>query len=178
METHADIRKREQDVCRGAGRPSRNPFRYPEVEQDFYRRAREVVARCYDPSPENEKKPFRVSERCRLGKTHFWAFIFYMYVRKERFIERELCPLFPDLDLPLVEDNLQHFLMLLRGHVGGDCVGDRSAVSKNMIKCKELPISYTDRFFGELGTADAAKANSSRKWRSIYQEVLRLWFAS
>ena len=166
-------RRREQDLCRRVGRPFRNPFRYPEVEQDFYRRAAEVVRLCYRPSSESDKKPFLVNG-IPMGKTAFWAFIYYFYVKVEvQPAERDFCPLFPDLQRPLLEENLDHFLMLLRGHVPQECVGDRPAISKKVKKLCGMSLGFVREVEGMSHIT-----NELRKYRSIYQEVLRLWFAS
>lgn len=165
--------KREQDASRSVGRPLRNPFHHRETEEDFCRRARIVVERYYDSSPENTKKPFVLPGGVRMGKTTFWAFIFYFYTKKyPESAEKLFCPIFPELEHPLMDNNLDHFLQILkRLHTTG-AVGDRPATLKVVKALEEM------RGLGSLHDLSQYSQGCQRnleKYRHLYQTVLKCW---
>ena len=173
QDAHLINRKFEQRIS-NAGRPSRNPFHQPEVQVDFGERARAVVKRYFNPSPENTKKPFVLPGGVRLGKTAFWALIFYFYIKETPALaEKKFCPLFEELEHPLVDENLDHFLRLLEMQIGREACGDRGATCKNVNSLKDTP--------GLSRMTDIPDRQSSRgfnpdKYRRIYQVVLKCWY--
>lgn len=166
------LQKQEKDVLRKVGRPSINPFHRKEVEEDFYCRAQYVVGHYFSSSKEFEKKPFVLNERCHMGKTTFWAFIFYFYKKTEQeWMERKYCPVFPETERPWVDDNLSHFLMLLAQKVGSEAVGNRASTLKVVDKLESMEISAMF-----VSGYDKSLSKESTKYREIYQLVLEIWY--
>lgn len=89
---NAEMRRREraregQRIFSAVGRPYVHPFHHKEVEEDFYQRAVRMVELYFDLSDPAAKKPVRLSDTCRMGKTAFWAFIYCFLLSSNREIE-------------------------------------------------------------------------------------------
>ncbi len=166
------LQQKQSERIRPVGRPVVNPFRNKDVEEDFYLRAEAVVKLAYDHSPENTKKPFVLAYNCRMGKTAFWAFIYYYYTLAELSPEEfYTCPIHPMEYRPLAEDNLDHFLNLLKARVGEEVVGSRPAILKRVQAYKSHKLSHPrmEKFCPRWLTGKL------KTYRKQYEIVLKVW---
>lgn len=172
VEWHLLQRKEQAGIKRSSGRPLKNPFHHTQVEEDLCQRARAMVQRYYDSSPQNTKKPFVLTGGVRMGKTTFWAAIYYYYTtRYVQSAEAYYCPLYPDLERPLMDTNLDYFLRTLCQWVGREPVGDRVATLRAYQMLAEKSIASMT----EIREKSPAEASFMNKYRCIYQTVLRCW---
>lgn len=175
---NAEMRRREraregQRIFSAVGRPYVHPFHHKEVEEDFYQRAVRMVELYFDLSDPAAKKPVRLSDTCRMGKTAFWAFIYYFYIQKHVLSAERLCPLFPHLERPFLDENLDHFLQLLLQHVPQEAVGDRCAIVKLMQKYTFGFLLSSNR---EIEGQPASARKAMEKLRDQYRTVLRYFY--
>lgn len=168
------LQQKQSERVRPVGRPAVNPFRNRLVEEDFYRRAAEVVRQAYDHSPENTKKPFVLSSNCRMGKTAFWAFIYYYYTNPDPApVEFATCGIFPMEPRPLIDENLDYFIYLLKARLGEEVVGTRPAILKRVqaYRKHKLTVPYLTVLDNPL-YCDYVKLATYRKQ---YEFVLKVW---
>ena len=140
---------------RPVGHPTVYPFSSPEDEKEFFRKAAEAVRLYYHGSEENTKKPFVFPSGLRMGKTAFWAFIYYHMIAEQFFG----C------------ENVAYIVENLAIHLGEEHVGDRASINSKILKLKSTGI-FTDTPSNDL-TPSALKFYN--KYHPIYLEVTSLW---
>lgn len=162
-------KKQQAAIGRPVGHPLENPFHSQRVEADFLLRAEKVAERCFDPAPENKMKQYRLAHY-NIGKSQFWALVYFYYVHASTSIVRQHCDIFPEEPRPLMKLNLKYFVNALTKRLGENLVGDRTSISKQYNAIKDMPIHVS-----QTTEQSVAFKRDLKKYRIIYFDVLKVW---
>lgn len=138
---------------RHPGRPLKNPFPSPEVEEDFSVRGKKMVELYFDNSDPNSRKNFRLPNQLKMSKTNFWSMI-YIYYTEEKGLG----------------ENIKGYHDALLEHFGLGVAADRSSLNECINNLRHLSITNQDP-----GHSNKSDVKAHKKDRTIYLAVIRLW---